>query len=333
MSLRFPAESITGVVAVIPTPSTAEAALPDAPFAVDLAETERATRAILRAGASAIMTNGSLGEMATLSYEEWRSFNEVVLATARAEKPDVPIFVGATTLSTRDTIARARTVQALGGHGLFLGRPFWCALDVAGTVSFYQAVAEAVPTMSIVLYDNAEAFKGPLATEAYAQLATVEQVVGVKYIALTPKFANDVRAIRGRFKVLPIEVDWLAARALFPEEISACWSSTIACGPEPVMALYRALNRGDLATARTITHKMMHAYEPFLASTNFPEFAKYNIVLEKVRYDEAGFVKAGPARHPYNMAPTRYVDGAREMARRWRALCAESIVAPARVSP
>jgi hypothetical protein len=55
------------------------------------------------------MTNGSLGEMATLSYEEWKAFNQAVVQTAKAANPDLLVFIRVTTLSTRGTIGRAAT--------------------------------------------------------------------------------------------------------------------------------------------------------------------------------------------------------------------------------
>ena len=111
-------EEVRGVFAMLPTPSTERASEPDAPFSVDLKETKRAIRALIAEGVGAIMTNGSLGEMATLSYEEWKAFNQAVVETAKAANPDLPVFVGVTTLSTRGTISLARDVFGFGGRGI-----------------------------------------------------------------------------------------------------------------------------------------------------------------------------------------------------------------------
>ncbi len=314
-------EDIRGVFAMLPTPSTAEASKADAPFSVDLAETERATLALIAAGVGGIMTNGSLGEMATLSLEEWTAFNEVVLRTARAAKPNLPVFVGVTTLSTRGTIALAREVHRLGGKGIFTGRPFWCPLDDAAMLDFHEALAEAVPDLAIVLYDNPEAFKGPIPTAVYGRLSKIPQVLAAKYIALTPKFNQDVAAVGDRMRLLPIEVDWFAARTMWPDLMPACWSSTVACGPAPIMALAEALEEGRVDRSRELTKRIGRTYAPFLAMQNWLEFTKYNIPLEKLRFDAAGFIKAGPPRHPYHTAPKQYVDGALEAARRWVELC------------
>jgi dihydrodipicolinate synthase/N-acetylneuraminate lyase len=116
MTPSIPLDAIHGVVAMLPTPSLTGADEPHHPFGVDLEETERATQALIEAGVSAIMTNGSLGEMATLTHDEWRRFNEVVIASARAVDPQFPVFVGATAPSTHATIELARAVETIGGQ-------------------------------------------------------------------------------------------------------------------------------------------------------------------------------------------------------------------------
>jgi len=66
------------------------------------------------------MTNGTFGEGATLTEPEWRKFNETVIRTVNGR---VPVFAGATTLNTRDTIRRSKELMEMGATGLFLGRP------------------------------------------------------------------------------------------------------------------------------------------------------------------------------------------------------------------
>lgn len=319
-------DEVSGVFAMLPTPSTEHASEPEAPFSVDLKETERATRALIAEGVGAIMTNGSLGEMATLSYEEWKAFNQAVVETAKAANPDLPVFIGVTTLSTRGTISLARDVLGFGGRGIFVGRPFWCPLDSRSMVDFYRSLAETVPELSICVYDNPDAFKGPIPTAIYEQISHLPQMVASKYIALTPKFNQDVAAVAERMHLLPLEVDWFAAKTMWPDRIPACWSSTVACGPKPIIELAAALERKDFELARDITKRIAFTYEPFLAARNWPEFTKYNIPLEKIRFDEAGFLHSGPARHPYQHAPQEYLDGSIKSARRWKRLCQEFAV-------
>jgi dihydrodipicolinate synthase/N-acetylneuraminate lyase len=320
---RWTVDDIRGVVALPPTPANDDASSVSARDTVNVGESERMIRHLFEDGIDGICTNGTLGEMATLTLAEWKTFASTVVETAQSLNPDLPLFIGVTTLNTRETVERARFVHDLGGRGIFVGRPFWSQLGLAPMLQFYRDLAEAVPDMSIVLYDNPEAFKGPIPTPLYHQLTEIPQVVAVKYIAMTPKLGGDMKSVNGKIRILPIEFDWLAARTLFPEAAVGCWSSSAMCDPTPVLALRDALDKGDVETARELHRRILHTYETFIAVRDFPEFSKYNIPLEKIRFDEAGYVKAGPVRSPYHVVPEEYAEGARESGRRWRALAQE----------
>lgn len=320
---RFGVSDLTGVIAVTPTPALPGADALDARDTVDGAESERMIRALISAGVDGILTNGTLGEMATLTLDEWQAFAQIVAETVRDAAPELPVFVGATALGARDILDRVAYLHRLGLRGAFLGRPFWSQLGPEATVRFYTELADAFPDMSFVLYDNPEAFKGPLTPDVYARLAAHPGIVGVKYTMITPAYRPTMTAVAGKLRILPIEADWLVARTMFPDEALACWSSSALCGPEPALHLRDALARGDVDEARWVTDRVEWTYEPFLARRNFPEFSKYNIPLEKIRFDEAGFVRAGPTRAPYHVVPDGYVDGAVENGRRWRTVVDE----------
>ena len=87
--------------------------------------------------------------------------------------------------------------------------------------------------MGFILYDNPEAFKGPIPTPVYARLATVPNIIGAKYMSLTPKYWADAEAVQGKMRLLPLEVDWFLAHMLVPDRALACWSGSVICGPEP----------------------------------------------------------------------------------------------------
>jgi len=170
MMARLSVHDMRGIFAMFPTPATPNASDPSATDTVDLDETRRAVDALIRDGISGIMTNGTLGEGATVIWDEHQAFAQAVIDAAGGR---VPVFVGATTLNTRDTISRGKTFRAMGATGLFLGRPLWCEADDDTIVGYYRAVAEALPDISVVLYDNPEAFKGKISARAYARLAEI----------------------------------------------------------------------------------------------------------------------------------------------------------------
>ena len=91
------------------------------------------------------------------------------------------MFAGATTLNTRDTIARARLFRENGARGLNVGRGMMSAMGDRNIVPWYQDVAEELPDMAIFPYDDVQAFKRPINTAVYRELAKIPQIVACMY--------------------------------------------------------------------------------------------------------------------------------------------------------
>lgn len=316
-SLQLTAEDVRGLYAIMPTPAVDGADDPEMADTLDRVETERAVNALIADGVDAVMSTGTFGECATLTWDELHDFVDIVVSAAAGR---VPVFAGATTLNTRDTIARARAMRELGVDGLLLGRPMWAQCDDESLVGFYRDVAAAVPDLAIVVYDNPEAFKGKINAEAYARLAAIPQVVAAKYPVFGPSFAADAEAVAGRMRLLPVDRDWIKASELVPGEILACWSGSASCGPLPHVELSRRLLSGDVDGAREVAEQLDSASAGFFPDNSFALFSRYNIQLEKIRLNEAGYIKAGPCRPPYTFCPDEYAEGARSSGRRFAEL-------------
>ena len=315
--IRITKDEIQGVLAIMPTPATDQAGDPTALNTIDHAESARAAEALIADGVNAIMTNGTFGEGATLTWDEHREFARTIIETVAGR---VPVFVGATTLNTRDTIMRARTFADMGASGLLLGRPMWSPCDDNTTVDFYRSVAEAVPELGIIAYDNPVAFRGKLSPRAYAGLAMIPQVVAAKYPIMGPSFLADLEASKKQLRILPVERDWYYAWRWAPEEMTACWSGSASCGPHAAVALAERLQLEDAAAAQEIAEEFRHASQTFFPGGSFEIFSNYNVQLEKIRINEAGYIKAGPSRPPYVSCPDEYAQGAKESGRRLAAL-------------
>jgi trans-o-hydroxybenzylidenepyruvate hydratase-aldolase len=82
----------------------------------------------------------------------------------------------------------------------------------------------------------------------------------------------------------------------------------------------KAKKTGDWTKAKTISDDMRAADATLFPRSDFAEFSKYNIGLEKARMDEAGWLKAGPCRPPYTLVPDEYLAGARKSGKAWAAL-------------
>jgi 4-(2-carboxyphenyl)-2-oxobut-3-enoate aldolase len=317
---RLTVDDVVGVVGIVPTPAKPGADQWNQDDTVDLEETARMTEAVIAGGVDWLLTNGTFGEGASLTWKEVLAFADTVLRVAHGR---VPVLIGATTLNTRDSIARTRELMALGADGVFLGRPMWLALDATGIVKYYQSVAEAVPEAAIVVYDNPGAFKGKIPTTAYAELSRIPQIVASKHMGIGlvgSAFVRDLRAVEGRMRLLPLAEDWYYSARLFPEEVKACWSGDVACGPAPLIALKRAILSRAWEAAEAITEDIEWALETLFPGGDFQEFLKYSIQIDRAKFAAAGFIRPGPTRPPYIDVPEAYRAGGAEAGRRWAEL-------------
>lgn len=318
-----------GVMAYPPTPALPGAERVDAVDTVDLDESERMVRSLVADGVDSIALNGTLGEMASLTLEEWKAFAGCVAETIRDVAPDLPVFIGTTTLNTRDTVSRMRFLAELGITGTLLGRPMWGEMVPPVMERFYRDVTTAVPELAIVVYDNTAAFRGVIPRRVYKTLIELPQVVAVKYAggaSVGFRYHNDMAETGASFPLMPIETDWFPAWEMYGEAlVGMAWSSTTAMGPGPVLALRDALQEGRTDDARWLTERLRWAHEPFLVGQDFTEFAKYNVPLEKIRVNAAGYISVGKSRPPYTdeLVPEEHVKTSLEHVERYKQICAE----------
>jgi trans-o-hydroxybenzylidenepyruvate hydratase-aldolase len=315
-------DEVQGAWVIMPTPAKPGADDWRAQDTVDLDETARVVEALIAAGADAIMSLGTLGECATLTWEEKKAFIATAVEAARGR---VPVFTGTTTLNTRDTIEHTRQAAALGATGTMLGLPMWCPPTLQVAVQFYRDVAEACPDTSICVYANAEAFRFDYPAAFWAQMADIPQVICAKYLGIGT-LLRDINASRRRIRFLPINSDYYGAARMEPDFCTAFWSGGAVCGPELVTALRdevaAARKNGDWARARKLSDAAGAASALFMPPGGFAEFARYNIGLEKERANAGGWMKAGPCRPPYHLVPDSVLEGARKSGRRWAELAA-----------
>ena len=312
-------KDLRGVYAIIPTPAKEGADRCDAVDTVNLAETERVVNRLITDGVDGLIVLGTTGECATLTGQEFEAFTECVLATV---KKRIPIFVGTTALGTHEVVRRTRFAADRGADGILLGLPMWQPLTVDMAVEYYRGISELFPETAIMVYGNGRAFRFKFPPEFWGRVVDVAPtLMSAKYSR--PNLLLDAQAAsKGRVHFLPNDGGVAKFLELAPETTTACWSTAASMGPEPVQALMRALRHNDRDALQKIAADLAWTREPIKVMTADPEiFAAYNIQMEKMRIEFAGYCKAGPLRPPYNFMPEPYAECTRENARRWRQLC------------
>jgi trans-o-hydroxybenzylidenepyruvate hydratase-aldolase len=309
---RLTVSEVQGLWAILATPAKDNASDWRAEDTVDLHETARVVDALIKSGVDGLLSLGTFGECATLTWEEKRAFMATVVETVGKR---VPYFAGTSSLNTRETVRQTRAALDIGADGTMLGPPMWCYPDLATTLQFYRDVAEACPQAAICVYANPEAFKFDFPRPFWAQIVQVPNVVAAKIVGIATLEA-DLRLTKGQIRLMPVDGSYYAAARIAPEECTAFWSGGVLCGPAVQLRLRdtvaAAKKSGDWSNAKEISDAIAAASAKLIPNGSFAEFSKYNIGLEKARMNAAGWTKVGPCRPPYHLVPENYLAGARE---------------------
>jgi len=311
------ASDVQGLYGIIATPANKGADRWDAVDTVNLEETERLTNKLIADGVSGLIVLGTTGECATVTEDEYRAFVDCFLSTVNGR---IPTFVGATSMGTHQTVARLRFAQEHGATGTLLGLPMWqpCTQDMA--LEFYATISEAFPDLAIMVYGNPNAFRFDFPTDFWVQLLERAPTAVCAKFGSPANYQELLDATNGRINFMPIDMAAYAMACISQPTLTACWATAAGMGPQPSIALMDAIRANDMDRAKLISEDIGLACETFLPPHAFAVFAHYNIQLEKLRIQAAGYSDPGPIRPPYNVIPDDLAEGTRECGRRWAEL-------------
>jgi trans-o-hydroxybenzylidenepyruvate hydratase-aldolase len=310
------ANDLSGALAIMPTPAKEGADRLDAANTVDLDETARLTESLVRDGATGIMALGTMGECATTSQSDYEAYVDCLLKAVRGR---IPTFVGTTALGGHEIARRIRFVKERGATGTLLGIPMWQPATLDMAVQFYASVAEAFPDFPIMVYANSRAFRFAFDLDFWKRIVDKAPTVMSAKFSSKGILREAVAATKGRVNfVPPVGLAYEFAQ-LSPETATTCWIPSV--GPQPALALMKALAARDPKQAKAVADDIAWAVEPHHAITGSAEvFASYNIQLEKILMGASGYCQPGPIRPPYNVMPENFAQAARESGQRFAKL-------------
>ncbi|GAA0716501.1 dihydrodipicolinate synthase family protein [Dokdonella soli] len=149
-----------GVIPAITTPFT-----PDGQ--VDHVFLAEHARTMIAAGCTGIVPLGSLGEAATLGFEEKLAILRTLVKTLDGRAPVIP---GIAALSTDEAVRLAREAKAIGCSGLMVLPPYVYSTDWREMGAHLRAVIAATD-LPCMLYNNPIAYKTDFTPAQIAELA------------------------------------------------------------------------------------------------------------------------------------------------------------------
>ena len=311
------AKDLRGICVLVPTPCKEGSGKWDATDSVDLEETARMTENLIQAGIGSLSACGTTGECAALLWEEKRAFIDTMVQVNRKR---VPVFAGATALGTKEVVRQMKGLRDIGANGAFVGLPLWQTPTLENSVQFYADLSEAVPDMAIMIYSNALFFKSSFPTAFWSGVAqNAPTVITTKVTYGIGTLLEDMRVAGHRINFMPGQNNIFPAYKMARAKITACWSTSAAMGPEPVVALMEAIQKDDEQRVDAIWEDM-RSVPAFMPPGAVSQFAQYNAQAEKWRFNAAGYVKCGPSRAPYLDLPDNWKKQAELHGKGWTEL-------------
>lgn len=150
----------------------------DAAERIDEAKLREQVDFVIEGGVKGILAFGSNGEFYMVEEEEYARGLSAILDAARGR---VPVYCGLGAISTRKNIRLARMAAYAGASAVSVLQPMFIKPTEEELYQHFQAVAQAVPELPVLLYNN-PARTGYTLTQALVErLAnTVDNIVGMK---------------------------------------------------------------------------------------------------------------------------------------------------------
>lgn len=245
----------------------------------------------IAAGVHGVVPMGTTGESATLTPDEHRRVVELCVEKTAGR---VRVIAGAGSPSTDKAIDFVRHAKTVGADGALVVTPYYNRPSQAGLKAHFEAIAEAVQ-LPILLYNVPGRTGVDLSDEVTIALAAHPNVVGIK------DATGDMgRISRQRAEIGPgfalISGDDPSFLGYLAHGGHGVISVSSNVAPEAMVALYDAVQAGDLEAARLWQDRLIGLHKAlFLDNSPAPTkyaLARLGLCLEDVRLPLAATAKA-----------------------------------------
>lgn len=201
-------------------------------------------------GCTGLVALGSLGESATLRFDEKVAILRTLVAVVGHR---APIVAGIASLSTAEAVELAKAAQAAGCKGLMVLPPYVYSSDWREMRAHVSAIIAATP-LSCMLYNNPVAYKTDFLPEQIAELAAAHpNLHAVKESSTDARRCTAIRALIGNRLTLCVGVDDMIVEGI--RAGATGWvAGLVNAFPRESVELFNAALRGDTKRVDELYH-------------------------------------------------------------------------------
>ncbi len=275
------------ILTAMVTPMTADGAL-------DLAGAAALAEFLVSRQHDGLVVFGTTGEAPTLTDDE----KVQLLTTVRDAVGDrARIVAGAGSNDTAHSVELAKRCADAGAHGILAVTPYYNLPTPAGIEAHFTAIADATD-LPVLLYDIPHRSGRPITVESLITLADHPRIVGVKDAkcdlwAMTKVL--DATGLHWYCGADEFNLPMLALGATGIVSVVGHVASTEYAG------MLAAVDRGDLATARSIHRRLIPVTEAIMNTSQ-------GAIMAKAAMAELGVIDSAAVRLPLVESPTEHLD-------------------------
>jgi len=249
----------TGIIPAITTPFK-----PD--LSVDHEFLARHSQWLIENGCTGIVALGSLGEGATLRFEEKL---EVLRTCAAALRGQAPLVAGISALSTAEAVQLARKSEEAGCTGLMVLPPYVYSSDWREMKAHIEAILRATG-LSCMLYNNPVSYKTDFVPEQIRELADEHpNLHAVKESSAAVRRIAAIRALIGQRLAILVGVDDLIVEGVQAGAVG--WiAGLVNALPRESAVLFKLALNGDKEKA----FELYRWFLPLLRMDTVPKFVE-----------------------------------------------------------
>ncbi len=226
---------IRGVVPPLITPV-------DAQDRVDRKSLQNLIEYVIKGGVHGVFVLGSTGEFYGLSAEEKRRAVEITMEQVRGR---VPVYVGASEITTRECIRSAKLAEELKAQAVTVLTPVFIKPSEEELYRHFRTVAEST-SLPVILYNNPDRTNINMSADLVDRLADVPNIVGAKDssgdMTLTSEY---IRRTRDRgFRVMSGRDTMIFGTLAYGGW--GCVAATANVAPPLVVEIYNKFMAGDI---------------------------------------------------------------------------------------
>ena len=261
----------------------------NADLTVDHAALAKHCRWMIDSGCTGLVLGGSLGEAATLSFDEKIA---IVRTTVAAVGARAPVVLGIASLSTVEAVAMAQAAEQAGCLGLMVLPPYVYTSDWPEMKAHVSAIIGAT-RLSCMLYNNPVAYQTDFLPAQIAELAREHaNLHAVKESSGDVRRITSIRAEVGRRLDILVGMDDAVVESVYAGAVG--WvAGLVNAFPAESVALFDYASRGDKARAAAL-------YEWFLPLLRLDTVPKF---VQIIKWLQAEVGRGAPFVRPPRLMP------------------------------